>query len=101
MLKDLESWMEKHDYSAIDDFRSCALSGITAFQDLRSEPLVASLEKNCFRGDCSSCLNACTYDAIERQDGKITLISKNCFGCGICVDLCPEKIISLAWNEGL
>ncbi len=98
MLDDLRRWMDEHNYTRIDDFKGCAQEGISSFQDLRTDPLIAELKHDCFLQKFNACLNACTYDAIERNNGKIILDPANCSGCGICVDLCPEKIISLAWN---
>jgi len=98
IIDEFQSWMEEHGYNSPSELRGLVSKRIISFQDLRAEPLVARLKHDCLRDACSCCLNACTYDALGRRNGKIQMISDNCTGCGICIDLCPESIISLSWK---
>lgn len=45
------------------------------------------------RGDCEA---ACPFDAIRvRSDGVARVDREKCVGCGVCVGVCPRRIISL------
>ncbi|MFH2071179.1 MAG: RnfABCDGE type electron transport complex subunit B [Elusimicrobiota bacterium] len=44
-------------------------------------------------GDCS---RVCPFGAITYKKGEVPVVNRElCTGCGICVDVCPKKIISL------
>ncbi len=43
-------------------------------------------------GDCAS---ACPNDAICIEDGIARVLPERCVGCGLCVETCPKRIISL------
>lgn len=50
--------------------------------------------------DCEkdrACVASCVFNAIEEKNGKITINSEKCVGCGICVDVC--KLEKLAANK--
>lgn len=42
-----------------------------------------------------SCEKVCDFDAIKIINGRCTVISDNCKGCGKCVDACPNNLIEL------
>ena len=52
--------------------------------------------------ECSSCLNACEYDAviIRRSDADFAawpeILAERCVGCGACAVACPVSVISIA-----
>lgn len=46
--------------------------------------------------DCGVCVDACPIGALERVDGKISLVDAHgCTGCGICADQCAVGAIRI------
>ncbi len=43
-------------------------------------------------GDCTS---VCKFDAIRVEDGVARVDPDKCTGCGMCADICPDKIIHI------
>ena len=65
---------------------------------LETEPTVAEInQKLCLW--CGKCLDACPFDAIEKQEinGKpIAVVNASvCKGCGMCAPVCPKDAINL------
>ncbi|MEI6713899.1 MAG: 4Fe-4S binding protein [Verrucomicrobiota bacterium] len=50
-------------------------------------------------GECRACLDVCPYEAIETAEvdfqGQPKVIVDKCVGCGVCVNPCPTKVISI------
>jgi ferredoxin len=46
---------------------------------------------------CLSCINACPAGALQdnAQSPQLKFIEKNCVQCGLCVQTCPEKALTL------
>ena len=44
---------------------------------------------------CGDCIETCYFNARKLADGELELSRINCYGCGLCVDLCPEKCIAM------
>ncbi|OGC95876.1 MAG: hypothetical protein A2W25_03285 [candidate division Zixibacteria bacterium RBG_16_53_22] len=44
---------------------------------------------------CGDCVEACYFKARRIVDGELILDRGNCYGCALCVEICPEKCISL------
>jgi len=44
---------------------------------------------------CGDCIEACYFKARKLVDGELLLDRGNCYGCGLCAEICPEKCISL------
>jgi Fe-S-cluster-containing hydrogenase component 2 len=54
------------------------------------------VEENC--SGCELCTNGiCFTNAILMENGRAK-ITQECRGCGRCVEICPEKAISLTIN---
>jgi 4Fe-4S ferredoxin len=57
-------------------------------------------DEKCIR--CSSCEKACPQDAIAVRkvfDGKVEVDLDICQGCGVCVEICPSRAISMPRTE--
>jgi electron transport complex protein RnfB len=44
-------------------------------------------------GDCEA---ACPFHAIHMKDGMPVIDPDECTGCGVCVNICPKSVLSLA-----
>jgi Pyruvate/2-oxoacid:ferredoxin oxidoreductase delta subunit len=45
--------------------------------------------------DCGECVERCVFQAREIFDGNLHYDSHKCFGCGLCVSICPTGAIHL------
>jgi len=43
---------------------------------------------------CENCISICTFHALKKNNGKITVVPEFCEGCKACYYVCPEKAIS-------
>ncbi|MCL1998460.1 MAG: RnfABCDGE type electron transport complex subunit B [Turicibacter sp.] len=59
--------------------------------------LVAGGSKDCSYGCLGggSCIEACPFEAILMEDGIAKIDNEKCKACGLCIKLCPKKIIHL------
>ncbi|MBN1216549.1 MAG: 4Fe-4S binding protein [Candidatus Lokiarchaeota archaeon] len=48
---------------------------------------------------CAKCEEICFFEARKIRDGILTFNEKKCYGCGLCVENCPMKAISLVKNK--
>jgi len=46
--------------------------------------------------DCGDCVERCVFQAREMIDGRLEFDGSKCFGCGLCISICPTDAISLA-----
>ncbi len=98
ILAELAQWQEKKGIADLAQLRGMALPELKAFDDIALEPKTAkSAGTACRDIACRKCARACLYDAIEKKSDVITIERDRCRGCGLCVSLCPEKLIRLAW----
>ena len=44
---------------------------------------------------CSLCIDDCQRKDLEIQNRKAVPLNKNCFFCGHCLSICPEKAVSM------
>ena len=44
---------------------------------------------------CELCLDACQFDALALEDGKVIVSQVRCVGCGVCVPACPDGALGL------
>ena len=55
-------------------------------------------DENCKK--CKKCLdNVCMFKAIDMKDGRITIDSDICKGCGLCVNACKFDAISIDYDD--
>ena len=44
---------------------------------------------------CTTCSQFCQFSAIEIVDGLAVIHNDDCYGCGVCVDICEQDAITL------
>lgn len=44
---------------------------------------------------CGSCESVCYFDARRLDNGSMKITRDNCFGCALCIDVCPEEAIRM------
>ena len=44
---------------------------------------------------CGICEEACYFKARKMRDDQLTVNSDRCYGCGLCVTVCPEECIRM------
>lgn len=97
ILRGLEDWMAAHGIQDLAQIRGQALRGLKSFDEIKVEPKVVRLKEPCGRMECLACQSACVYEAIRGEAGQVVSDSARCKGCGLCCDVCPEKILELSW----
>ncbi|MEE4241872.1 MAG: 4Fe-4S binding protein [Desulfopila sp.] len=55
-------------------------------------------DANCTQ--CLACLNECRTSALQADEENLSLTYNGglCVGCGVCVEVCPENVLSMAAN---
>ncbi len=67
-------------------------------EQLRSGYVAVTDEALCV--DCGLCQESCFFDARWLEDGKFHFADERCFGCGQCINACPEEAIGLELQTG-
>ncbi len=44
---------------------------------------------------CGDCVEVCYFNARKMIDDELNVNRDNCYGCGVCVDNCPEECIAM------
>ncbi|MBI3125304.1 MAG: 4Fe-4S binding protein [Ignavibacteriales bacterium] len=95
LAKDLEKWMDAHNYPNIE-----SLIGIF-------EPEQEKVQHFLYHGkqvlptvdydvcdNCGACVKICVHNALEIKD-KLTLEKEICVRCGICTQVCPTHALEM------
>jgi indolepyruvate ferredoxin oxidoreductase alpha subunit len=56
--------------------------------------------KRCLACQCNICINLLGCPAIIKDDGRVTIDSSQCPGCGICAQVCPNEAIISGVKDG-
>ena len=60
----------------------------------RSDYVATADRERCM--DCGKCLDRCVFGARSMKDNKLAYNARDCFGCGLCVSLCPKDATIIA-----
>lgn len=66
-------------------------------EDCRAAHMLGLAEKSCPHGcmGLGTCIEACTFGAISRDNGIVKIDARKCTGCGNCLDACPRALFQL------
>ncbi|MPM72179.1 NAD-dependent dihydropyrimidine dehydrogenase subunit PreA [bioreactor metagenome] len=95
--RDLLSYMDKHGYHSIGEFRGVVTGDrIKSLRDVsRAKTQIAVIDPDKCVG-CKRCTDICIYDGIDFCPGsKNASINPKCDGCGLCPSFCPKGAISM------
>ncbi len=93
-IYDIENWMESHGYSDYKEIRGSALSSLYPYE-MAFHSVTSNLKSPCLKIECSKCVKCCMYGAIENISGSIRTNKELCTGCGLCTQICPDKMFYL------
>ena len=95
-IEGIEEFMSQHSFERISEFQGRALSyykGNTVYQ---LSTLLCD-ETKCIH--CNKCSNQAFCIAITEVNHRVTIDSRLCDSCSLCVDLCPSKALYLSTND--
>ena len=71
--------------------KGCSLSCLWCHnpEGISHEPQLLVRQDFCI--SCGLCLEACSYNAIHKREGKIVTDRQRCVACGACATICPAK----------
>jgi ferredoxin len=49
---------------------------------------------------CGECVALCYFGVRKIISDKLEVNHEGCAGCGLCVDVCPEKCIKMVERDG-
>ena len=49
---------------------------------------------------CGDCIEPCVFEARVWQDGRMYYDAVDCYGCGLCVPVCPAEATGMQRREG-
>lgn len=49
--------------------------------------------------DCEACVDVCHFGARRMEDGSLVIDEDNCYGCGLCAEVCPQDCIEMVGRE--
>jgi len=94
IIEGLKSYMERNNYSEIEDFRGLAQQHFGDSNEIKFDDCVATVDVTLCNG-CGTCLIPAHCDAI-RILKKVAVIDESCRGCCMCSYLCPQKAITIS-----
>ncbi len=97
MVRQVEEWMENHEIKSVEQIRGKALKNLLSFEEIKIEPTISTVEGVPCDIDCTDCIKACIYDAIEKENDTVEVDVEHCTGCGLCIFLCPANKLKLKW----
>lgn len=60
---------------------------------LTSKLIASDLHENC--SNCGECIKRCVFGARTMIEDELVFDASKCFGCGLCVSVCPSNVIGM------
>jgi heterodisulfide reductase subunit A-like polyferredoxin len=92
IIKELNDWLDKHNYSSVEEIKGITAKKI-AERKIITEPIFPEINHELCTS-CGKCAKGCAYNAIDIKD-KVVINKTKCFGCGLCLTICPEAAIMI------
>ena len=90
VARQLDRWLDKHDYASVAE-----IQGLTLTQAIPEMTLPPTLiQEKCI--GCGLCVTSCVYDALYLVEKKIQLRAENCEQCGLCLSRCPTGALQFS-----
>jgi len=87
----MAAWMEVKGYKSLDEMRGLALPNIVKTADVPREPENVKVTIDTKKcTKCGMCVRSCFYDAITLTKAGAVVNPKACAVCGMCTEICPE-----------
>jgi dihydropyrimidine dehydrogenase (NAD+) subunit PreA len=87
----MAAWMEGKGYKSLDEMRGLALPNIVKTADVPREPENVKVTIDTKKCTrCGMCVRSCFYDAITVTKAGAVVNPKACAVCGMCTEICPE-----------
>ncbi|MBI9106576.1 MAG: 4Fe-4S binding protein [Spirochaetales bacterium] len=99
LIKNIGKVMDDNDYDNLDDIRGLTIRKIDERSKTGKTAVTQAIvpdvnHKRCTL--CKKCEQVCVYDAIVINK-KVRISEDKCYGCGLCVSLCPTNALSQAY----
>lgn len=92
VIKELNDWLDSHNYNSVEDIRGLTARKIKE-RSVKRDPIAPKIDLDKCTV-CGRCVKSCAYRAINMKD-KPSIDRERCFGCGLCLTRCLEGAIHL------
>ncbi len=97
VVRELEEWLEEHDFTSVKDIQGLYLRSLKDGQDEVVERVATVVDEEKCK-TCGLCVKTCVSEAlsIKEENGRSYLFLDEdcCVGCGLCYSLCPTHALS-------
>ncbi|MFP4344638.1 MAG: 4Fe-4S binding protein [Anaerolineales bacterium] len=90
VARQLERWLDKHDYASVEEIHGLTLTH--AIPEMTAPPTL--LQQKCIA--CGRCVTSCVYDALSLDGKRLQIRPERCARCGLCITRCPVEALQPA-----